>query len=222
MSPKDILEREFFNEYIKKGNILMISEGLTGSDVVYTLRDGILRVELGREIYERTGLNGKPIRSGGRKHAKERFAIELNLRLPSMLHGKQGFERIVWAFKNVLDQSIAWLFCDLDPAALGYDGNKPINKHYPQWIDCTPHQTSYEQILVPALSGLVSENASELELQESCGELSEWIGMVQIGSPRVSANDDIDPYLSRYQVPNIDHSKATDLISLKWRGLLFF
>lgn len=40
--------------------------------------------------------------------------IELNFRLPSMLHGKKGFERIVWAFKNVLNQSLAWLFCDLD------------------------------------------------------------------------------------------------------------
>lgn len=43
--------------------------------------------------------------------------IELNLRLPSMLHGKKGFERIVWAFKNVLNQSLTWLFCDLDAAA---------------------------------------------------------------------------------------------------------
>lgn len=46
------------------------------------------------------------------------LAIELNLRLPSMLHGKKGFERIVWAFKNVLNQSLAWLFCDLDPKDL--------------------------------------------------------------------------------------------------------
>lgn len=34
---------------------------------------GVLRLELGKEKYERTGLTGKPIRSGGRKHAKERF-----------------------------------------------------------------------------------------------------------------------------------------------------
>ncbi|KAL8677298.1 MAG: hypothetical protein Q9186_006259 [Xanthomendoza sp. 1 TL-2023] len=39
-------------------------------------------------------------------------AVELNLRLPSMLHGKKGFERIVWAFKNVLDSSVTWLFHD--------------------------------------------------------------------------------------------------------------
>jgi hypothetical protein len=40
--------------------------------------------------------------------------IELNLRLPSMLHGKKGFDRIIWAFTNVLNQSLAWLFCDLE------------------------------------------------------------------------------------------------------------
>jgi ribonuclease P/MRP protein subunit RPP40 len=82
------------------GNILMISEGRSGSDNVFTLRDGsflfmlnpqevfslqaqeltqidagILRMELGKEIYERTGLTGKVFRSGGRKHAKERYCM---------------------------------------------------------------------------------------------------------------------------------------------------
>lgn len=91
---------------------------------------GVLRLELGREVYERTGLTGKPVQSGGRKHGKERYCmqfyfvhclsililtvIEIDLRQPSMLHGKKGFERIVWAFKNVLNHSIAWLFYDLE------------------------------------------------------------------------------------------------------------
>lgn len=44
-------------------------------------------------------------------------AIEINLRLPSMLHGKKGFERIVWAFTNILTGSLTWLFYDfLDDA----------------------------------------------------------------------------------------------------------
>ena len=30
-----------------------------------------------------------------------------------MLHGKKGFEKLVWAAKNVLKQSLAWLFYDL-------------------------------------------------------------------------------------------------------------
>ena len=31
-----------------------------------------------------------------------------------MVHGKKGFERIVWAFKKVLDNSVTWLFHDLN------------------------------------------------------------------------------------------------------------
>ena len=34
---------------------------------------GILRIELPKEIYERAGLVGKPIRDGGRKHIKTRY-----------------------------------------------------------------------------------------------------------------------------------------------------
>lgn len=30
-----------------------------------------------------------------------------------MLHGKKGFDSIVYAFKNVLTASVTWLFCDL-------------------------------------------------------------------------------------------------------------
>lgn len=42
-------------------------------------------MELGKEIYERTGLTGKPFRSGGRKHAKERFCKYTLTDVPSTL-----------------------------------------------------------------------------------------------------------------------------------------
>jgi ribonucleases P/MRP protein subunit RPP40 len=29
-----------------------------------------------------------------------------------MLHGKKGFDRIVYAAKNVLSQPVTWLFCN--------------------------------------------------------------------------------------------------------------
>jgi hypothetical protein len=34
-----------------------------------------LRLELGKEDFERTGLEGKAIRTGGKKHAKERYRM---------------------------------------------------------------------------------------------------------------------------------------------------
>lgn len=56
-------------------------------------------------------------------------AIELNLRLPSMLHGKKGFGRIVWAFKNAkgLQDSFEWLFYDCAPNVVG-DGVAPVGR----------------------------------------------------------------------------------------------
>jgi ribonuclease P/MRP protein subunit RPP40 len=57
-------------------------------------------------------------------------------------------------------------------------------------------------------------------MQESCGAFAEWIAMVQLGSPRVSADDDVDSYLSRYSVPGVDAASTTDLISLKWHGMI--
>ncbi|GJP94974.1 hypothetical protein CBS63078_3025 [Aspergillus niger] len=223
MSLSSLLEGEFFNTYIKTGNILMISEGRSGSDSVFTLKDGILKLELSKEIFERTGLTGKPVRSGGRKHAKERFIVEINLRLPSMLHGKKGFERIVWAFKNVLNQSVAWLFFDLTTSSGGVSEDDPSLKgNQPQIINCQPIFTEHSNILVPPLPGaeITDESRGAAELEDHCNELSEWLAMVSLESPRVSAHDDVDPYLCRYSVPDLDNAKSTSLVSLKWQGLV--
>ncbi|KAB8236312.1 ribonuclease P protein subunit p40 [Aspergillus alliaceus] len=222
MSLSSLLEGDFFNTYIKAGNILMISEGRSGSDNVYTLRDGILKLELGKEIFERTGLTGKPIRSGGRKHVKERYLVEINLRLPSMLHGKKGFERIAWAFKNVLDHSLAWLFYDLASESNGVSpDDSSLKGNHPHILDCEPVRTVYQEVLVPTLKGLDStETVLEQELRDHCDEISEWLAMVTLGSPRVLASDDVDPYLCRYSVPDVDEAKPSDIVSLKWHGLL--
>ncbi|KAJ5679425.1 hypothetical protein N7462_007669 [Penicillium macrosclerotiorum] len=220
MSPFELLEPEFFNTYIKTGNILMISEGKAGSDNVFTLNNGTIKIELGKEVFERTGLPGKPIRSGGRKHGKERYLVELNLRLPSMLHGKKGFDKIVSAFKNVLDSSLAWLFCDLEPTVGQTHDTRPIQKLHPQVVELEQLETNLGTVLTPLLGGLLSNSMSEEDMQERCGALSEWVAMVQLGSPRVSAADHVDPYLSRYSVPESDETCPIDLVSLKWHGLI--
>ena len=49
--------------------------------------------------------------------------------------------------------------------------------------------TKLSQISTPPLQGLVSPDMSEGDMQESCGAFAEWIAMVQLGSPRVSAED---------------------------------
>lgn len=83
------------------GNVVMLSEGRPGLDNVYYLdggtlalqalfvclhvtnreQPGVLRLELPKEVYERTGLNGQAVRDGGRKHGKARFGIILHCSL---------------------------------------------------------------------------------------------------------------------------------------------
>ncbi|GAD99363.1 hypothetical protein AOR_1_694184 [Paecilomyces variotii No. 5] len=215
-----LLEGDFFNKYIKIGNVLMISEGRSGVDDVFSLRDGILRLELGRESYEKSGLTGKPMRSGGRKHAKERYLVEINLRLPSMLHGKKGFDRIVWAFKNALTTSVTWLFCDLSSDSNNADQESPLKKHHPTIVTCSPSRTDHHDVLVPQINMGDLIDASQDDVQDLCQEFSEWIALVSLGSPRVVAGHSVDPYLSRYSVPQVELSKPSDLVSLKWSGLI--
>lgn len=88
----------------------------------------------------------------------------------------------------------------------------------PQW--CTTKQEHLE-LVVPLTQ--VPEAIADTDYQE---ELLEWIGLILIGSPRLSSNDKIDPYICRYQLPHafISDEQRTGniqrLTHLRWRGLL--
>lgn len=98
--------------------------------------------------------------------------------------------------------------------------NKPIKNFQPQIIQCNPVRVVHRDILTPAFQETaIPETASQEDLQDECGELSEWLAMVSIDSPRVSAEDNMDSYLSRYCVPDAERAKPSNLVSLKWHGL---
>ena len=51
----------------------MLSAGKTNHDNIYSLCNGVLRLEVDKATYERMGLDGTAIPSGGRKHVKTRY-----------------------------------------------------------------------------------------------------------------------------------------------------
>ncbi|KZZ92325.1 Ribonuclease P, Rpp40 [Ascosphaera apis ARSEF 7405] len=233
-----LLDGDFLNQYIKAGNILMISEGRPGVDTIYTLSDGILRIELDKSIYEKVGIVGKAVKHGGRTHVKERYLIELNLRLPSMLHGKKGFEKLVWASKQVLTDPVTWLFCDLNPTP-DYTEKAPISQLNPKIITVSPELSTRRHTLVPPLDPTSStynppspsasqatdkhaiQSLSQDFLKQTTDDLSEWLALVALDSDRVRSDDTIDPYLSRYELPTIkEECKEQHLLSLRWKGLI--
>jgi ribonuclease P/MRP protein subunit RPP40 len=75
MKLEELLQGDFFTQYIKLGNIMMLSEGRPNVDNLFCLYEGVLRLELDRPTYERCGLQGKAVEDGGRKHQKQRWSM---------------------------------------------------------------------------------------------------------------------------------------------------
>ncbi|KAI1616413.1 ribonuclease P [Exophiala viscosa] len=228
MKLEDVLQGGFFNQYIKQGNIMMLSEGEAGVDEVISLIEGVLRLELSKEVYERAGLQGTPVPSGGRKHVKSRFLVEINLRLPSMLHGKKGFERLLWTAKNVLNKSLNWIFLDLDQPKDSDPSKQPIAVYHPTMQPLQP--TTHTLSNVPSPSTLTAvlpippQHAPSEETQETLFDLLEYLDMLALTSPQVQTSDTTDPFISRYEVPDVewDNSSQTshNVKVVKWTGLI--
>ncbi|KAK6363669.1 hypothetical protein TWF730_001089 [Orbilia blumenaviensis] len=232
MGPKHILEKEFYNHYIRQGNIILLSDGRVDVDDVYCLYDGKLFLFLRKETYEKAGLVGRQAAFGGRK--KERWVVEYNLREPHMVHGKKAFDRLVWSFENVFKQQNAWLFCDLNQEAI--DPSSPPPE--PTLKGLTP--PTVLRIAAPT----ITHPSNPIKLAtfthkpptgkptdydraiffDWITSLHEWLALVSINSDRLNVTDSIDPLLSRYEPP-IDEddtsSPVTGKISkVSWRGFI--
>lgn len=156
-----------------------------------------------------------------------------------MLHGKKGFERIVWAFKHVLNRSVTWLFHDFtsntdhgkaitvtnvfnDKSPTDCNNvakEAPITQHHPVAKECPPQQKFFEKIRVPDFSHPQSSDSGD-GFEDWALETYEWLSLIAIESPRVCSEDTIDPFLSRYQVPDYDSGKISRLVTLTWTGLI--
>lgn len=148
--------------------------------------------------------------------------IEIELRKPSMLHGKKGFERLIYAAKNVLNQSMVWLFCDLT-SSKGPDGSSAIGKHHTTIMEGNHKDINFQHVLTPPFSQVFSDfnaaTVSDTVNAEAAYEITEWLGLVVLQSPRVLRGDNIDSYLSRYVVPE-GSIQVSSVRIINWQGLI--
>lgn len=100
-----------------------------------------------------------------------------------MLHGKKGFERIVWACKNVLDQSLTWLYAErsngkeqTDPNILGKWSLAiaiPVADFSPHFFpDPSSH---FFQFLSPYLSSYLSPHLSPNQFRHLSSPLNQTL-----------------------------------------------
>lgn len=202
-----------------------------------------------KETYERSGLVGKPEGIKGKREHRPRWSmcclclrsgftnqfivVEINLRLPSMLHGKKGFRRIEYAFKNVLTTPVTWLFCDLGatggnpytPLAAILTSSPvlpsdPLSPHHPVKITCIPKVSSDFHVKRPEFKPPVENNRNyDEDFREFAVEIHEWLSLISLESPRVNSTDKVDPFLSRYDLP-IGSDETEELVKVTWTGFI--
>ncbi|KAG9202869.1 hypothetical protein G6514_003891 [Epicoccum nigrum] len=219
LSLSDVLADDFLDAYVRNGSASMLA---AGRDTRVALVGGVLRLEMARGVYERAGLVGVPVEDGGVKHQRSRWVVELDLKAASMRRGKRGFERVLWAAKNVLGESRRWLFWSANPSfgeSVG-DGREVLSRHAPEVVALEPRVEAREGVAVPRVD-VRGHGLSGLHDQEDALALLEWLDMLNLGSPRVRAGSDIDSHLCRYDVPDFGHGvESRGLVRVRWSGLL--
>lgn len=135
-----------------------------------------------------------------------------------MFPGKKAFDRLVWAFKNVLDASLAWLFYDLRSPLLTSPTNEAIQNaltaHAAIIKTVRPEPVPLQQALLPSFE--LQAEINEEDTRDQATELLEWLSLAMARSPRVLKGDSMDPYLCRYQPT--ETGVPTDLVLYQWHG----
>lgn len=125
MSLKDILQ-----DYdLRTGNFIMLAEqyppsvaGLSANSVTMHFNRGTLFIEMPYETFQRSGLGASfkvaQVASGARKHDKRsmRYKVEINLREPRTVKGKNSFDKLLWASGEVdgLREARLWLVSEVE------------------------------------------------------------------------------------------------------------
>ncbi|SPO04128.1 uncharacterized protein DNG_06811 [Cephalotrichum gorgonifer] len=216
---RTLLDGAFFLDLVKTGKVMVISEGVQDVDNTFTLLHGVLRMYLDRETYERAGLVGKTHGVKGDRSGKPRWVVEYDLKEASMLPGKKGFDRLLYACKNVFAAPITWLYSTYEPEP----ESPTLKPFHPIKFTTAPIASGPLQIATPPLEDLAADfTAPNPDFEELATDLYEWISLIRLSSPRVEASDAIDPYLSSYQVPRCEDGppQTTTLRKVSWRGFI--
>ena len=95
----------------------------------------------------------------------------------------------------------------------------PIATHHPLIKSCLPNRRTTRAVLQPILE-FTQVLTSNDEFEDWSLDIYEWLSLVGMQSPRVLREDSINPFLSRYQVPEHDSANCLDMVSLKWTGFI--
>jgi ribonuclease P/MRP protein subunit RPP40 len=98
----------------------------------------------------------------------------------------------------------------------------PLAQHFPTDITSNAGKKPV-LVAMPALkpsSSLIS-SGDKKAFEELATELYEWLSLVRLESPRIQAGDEVDSYVSRYQVPDdSDQATRSSICKISWQGFI--
>ncbi|ODA76654.1 hypothetical protein RJ55_07925 [Drechmeria coniospora] len=193
MSIGQLLEGEFFAQYLQKGGVSMLSDGRVSNDNTFTVHNGILTMYLDRQTFERVGLEGKPHGATGSHRDNPVWVVSYDFTCSSMVRGKRKFNKLLHACQNVLDEPLQWLFCHTHgPGPCPH----PLDRFNPRKHSVA--LTVVQDVEVPhvkmSVSPVILSQGNRPAFEDTAMNLYEWLSLIRLQSPRITASDTIDPW----------------------------
>ncbi|KAG0044669.1 hypothetical protein BGZ83_010106 [Gryganskiella cystojenkinii] len=196
--PLSLLLTSGFMQHIRNGMVaISVGNNIDCQDVVCLDGRGNLILSLTKDSYEQLGINGAPSKFYPNR---QRYVVKIDMRAPSMVPGKPGFDRIKWCFENTLVTRFPMLLASVDENGVSLPIEFPQNARAAR-LSYNVKSTHLENILIPDTSAIRTIGKNDLRWRKNVLELYEWIGMVGMQSDRIITGNSIDPFLCVYSPP---------------------
>ncbi|XP_062926099.1 ribonuclease P protein subunit p40 [Mobula hypostoma] len=192
----EILEPEFINTYVKKGNLYALSYNtrIDQDNTVALLPTGKLILSIDKDTYEELGLEGQPSKYSHR--TVMRYIVTIDLSEATFAPGGKRYNRVVWALKEKKPLSF-----DLLMSCRSSGGNEPSLASYFVKYQCQVYQPTLSvKILNETVCPVVLSNELNGKESESCSsqEFLDWLGAA---FSDINCNNQADSFLSSYCCP---------------------
>lgn len=96
----------------------------------------------------------------------------------------------------------------------------PVQQYSTTSQTSTPEVSADIDAIQPSFQSAIASIAAgdKDDLETYSTEIYEWLSLIRLESPRVLAGDQIDPFLSRYQVP--EGGTQAKVCKISWRGFI--
>jgi ribonucleases P/MRP protein subunit RPP40 len=99
----------------------------------------------------------------------------------------------------------------------------PLEEHFPVVVTCSAKISTGLRVEIPVLQPPINpKDAFGDDFGNYAEEIYEWLSLIALESPRLSVDDCVDPFLSRYSPPLRagQANQGLELVKISWEGFI--